>query len=242
MATVINPHVWLTRPDGRGVGLKEKLLQKGIQVVKQPVIDIEFLEPEEEQISAIKESPMLVFTSVYAVESLANFVSELPAEQLMAAVGNTTAKVAQETFKNSEVLIPETSNSEGLLELINRLDEMQLIICKGEGGRNLLLNTLLDEGLDVEEVELYRRSQVSLDKSQLADWQQQGVNCIVATSVEIAESIFQQCESGWLSQCHWIVASDRIARYVRNKGIAKIDVAESAADEDIAASILAMHL
>ena len=119
-----------------------------------------------------------------------------------------------------------------LPELQNIAGKRALIL-RGNGGRELLGETLAARGADVTFYECYQRSAKPYDGAQEAmRWQLRGVTTIVVTSGEMLQQlnalIPQWYRENWLLRCRLIVVSERLAHLARELGWQDIKVADNA--------------
>jgi uroporphyrinogen-III synthase len=99
-----------------------------------------------------------VYTSTNAVECVAAALGRLPPARRTAAVGRATASALVRRGVSVDVR-PESANTEGLLAAAQFVDVQgqRLLLVKGEGGRDLLRETLVARGALVDVLEVYRR-------------------------------------------------------------------------------------
>ncbi|WP_227734112.1 uroporphyrinogen-III synthase [Yersinia proxima] len=161
------------------------------------------------------------------------------------AIGRNTA-LALHTASRLHVTVPPTGEtSEMLLSLpdLQQLTGKKALLLRGNGGRELLGESLTERGATVTFCECYQRSPIFYDGSeQSAHWQRSGVNILVVTSGEMLQQIYtlvpDYYRSSWLLRCRLVVVSDRLAALAAQMGWSKIRVAENA-DND--ALIRALH-
>jgi uroporphyrinogen-III synthase len=137
-----------------------------------------------------------IYTSTNAVDAALATFGRLPGRR-RAAVGRATARALAEHGATTD-LRPGTANSEGLLAApeLNSPRGERVLLVKGQGGRDLLRETLLERGAEVVAVEVYRRSRAQPDeraRAQLAAaLDGAAANVVVAvTSAEVLESLLQ---------------------------------------------------
>lgn len=125
--------------------------------------------------------------------------------------------------------------SEVLLQLpeLQNIAGKRALILRGNGGRELLGETLAARGADVTFYECYQRSAKPYDGAQEAmRWQSRGVTTIVVTSGEMLQQlnalIPQWYRENWLLRCRLIVVSERLAHLARELGWQDIKVADNA--------------
>ena len=102
---------------------------------------------------------MLVFVSTNAVQyAFPLLPDQLPLDIGVAAIGQATAN-ALDAVGLPATLVPERMDSEGLLALPELADlrGRHVIVLRGNGGRELLADTLVERGATLQQVEVYRR-------------------------------------------------------------------------------------
>ncbi|WP_333608444.1 uroporphyrinogen-III synthase [Arsukibacterium sp.] len=236
----------ITRPAGKADNLLASLDDAAIAYVYQPLITTQMMPLRPRDISAIASAELLIFVSLSAVHALEQQLTaaQLPASAPLLAVGQTTAAALQR-WSGREVWVPEDQRSEGLLQLpvLQQVAGRQVVIVRGNGGRELIRQQLLSRSAEVRYVQSYKRLPLPLDGLQLSrQWQQQGIRCIVATSNEILLQMFYLLppeQHHWLRQCHWILVSPRVRDSALAQGIAPghIWLAANANDQALLATI-----
>jgi len=192
------------------------------------------------ELTGASRADMLIFVSANAVQyAFPLLPDQLPFDIDIAAVGSATARALSNSGLEP-TLVPERMDSEGLLALpaLHALQGRLVYILRGNGGRELLAETLRERGAEVHQVEVYRRE---LPRRQAAaanlvrGWQQL-VQVVVATSNAIVDNLFTLLgEEGGerLRTTPMVVASQRMADYVVGRGCEIIYVANSARDADL---------
>ena len=245
----------ITRPERQSGTLYERLSKLGAHVIKFPLIAIEAPENSDffnDQLNSLDGYDCLIFTSRNAVEmtfetlakSSPTAVSLGLLESLqIAAVGKQTAE-ALENHGVTVSIVPDVYfNSEALLEhdSLRKVASQRLAIIKGEGGRDLLRDTLLKRGAEVDYIDAYRRicpmtNLLPLVKCQESD----GIDIIALTSVEGLSNLFT-LGSGqtWLSNTTLLVGSQRMANSLSNiDHTGSVIVADDPSDDQMINSLL----
>ncbi|CNE82781.1 uroporphyrinogen-III synthase [Yersinia rohdei] len=158
-----------------------------------------------------------------------------PSQLSYYAIGRNTA-LALHTASRLHVTFPPTGEtSEMLLSLpdLQNLSGKKALLLRGNGGRELLGESLAERGATVTFCECYQRSPIFYDGSeQSAHWQRSGVDTLVVTSGEMLQQIYtlvpDYYRSSWLLRCRLVVVSERLAALAAQMGWNDIRVAESA--------------
>ena len=158
-----------------------------------------------------------------------------PAQAAYYAIGRSTA-LALHRITSLPVDYPherEISETLLLLPALQKLAGKQALILRGNGGRELLGETLRERGANVSYYECYQRSPVHYDGAeQSAHWQRVGIDTLVVTSGEMLQQLYtlvpDYYRSLWLLRCRLVVVSERLATLARELGWSSIRVAENA--------------
>ncbi len=218
----------ITRPERAGRELQNCLQQLGYQSYCQPLFDYQNSATVEQLLTLQQQTtrPIVIFISVAAVE-FANKLLPIASwsTQEIIAVGSATSRALQALGINA--LVPEKHDSEGLLALapLQKVKNKDVIIIRGDGGRELIAEKLHSRGASVHYFESYRRVWRNYTDELIKTWRQQQINCILITSnalLEFIVNLLDDSDSYWKKHCLWLVASDRIAITAKTTGIRHI--------------------
>lgn len=234
----------ITRPAGKADNLLASLDSDGIAYLYQPLITTTQVSIKPQDLQLLQQADAVIFVSVSAVSCLQN---QLEATQLRAplfAVGQTTAAALQRWLAQP-VTVPEDQRSEGLLQLpqLQQVNGKQIVVVRGNAGRELIKQSLVARGATVRYIQSYKRLPLPLDGALLCQqWQLAGIRCIVATSNEILQQLFSLIPAAnqhWLLQRDWILVSPRMQESALALGIApeRITLAANANDSALLAAI-----
>lgn len=160
--------ILVTRPAAQAAALAQRIVKLGGEPVLFPLLEIgpaDDLAPLDHAIARLDHYAIAVFISPNAVEYSAPRILEQrawPSGLQAAAIGQSTT--AQLTAHGIEQVIAPTAHfdSEGVLELPafqpERIAGMRVLILRGNGGRELLADTLRQRGATVDCVTCYHRS------------------------------------------------------------------------------------
>jgi len=233
------PVILVTRPEKQGRELVQKLQNSGFNAISQPLFSYKLKINKTEITSKLSKTnnPILIFVSVAAVE-FAHKAYRLNDWQhsCVIAVGKKT----QQALLNLgiEAISPTQQDSEGLLTLsqLQSIEKRDVIIVRGDGGRELIAQSLSQRGGNVQYLEVYQRVWLKLQKDIDDVWQKQNVNTVVVTSNALLESIvnlIDVCDNYWQSKCLWVVPSQRVADNAAAMGLQKVINANGASDKAI---------
>jgi uroporphyrinogen-III synthase len=154
------------------------------------------------------------------------------------AIGRTTA-LALHKVSGLDVRYPlDREISEVLLQLpeLQNIQGKRALILRGNGGRELLGQTLEARGAKVEFCECYQRNMKHYDGAEEAmRWHTRGVKTLVVTSGEMLQQLFSLTppwyRENWLLHCRLLVVSERLANLARELGWQDIQVADNAEND-----------
>jgi len=162
-----------TRPAGQAAGLLSALAALGAEPLNFPVIGIQACDPAPLRGLDLAAFELAFFVSANAVaQTLAvRPRADWPATLRVATVGPASARALEEQGF-AQVIAPTTGfDSEAVLALpefsADALAGRQVLILRGEGGRELLAETLRLRGAQVSSLDCYRRVCAALDPAPL---------------------------------------------------------------------------
>lgn len=217
--------VLITRPAGKADDLLATLDSTGQAYIYQPLITTRPVPLSQRDKQLLQQADGVFFVSVSAVLALQQQVEAGFITAPLFAVGETTASVLQRWLA-TDVIYPDDQRSEGVLALpqLQQVAGKQIVVVRGNGGRELIKLQLQARGATVKYVQSYQRVPLPLEGDILVrQWQQQQVRCIMATSNELLELIFQLvpvAAHSWLLHCYWILVSPRSRDTAIQLGIA----------------------
>lgn len=183
----------VTRPAQQAGALAAMISAAGGHPILFPVLEIlDAADPGAliKVIDRLDDFDLAVFISPNAVQRAMSRLAAhraWPAGLRAAVVGQGSARELQH-FGVADVIAPvRGADSEHLLELpqLQAVAGQRVIIFRGNGGRELLSNTLAARGATVEYVECYRRARPKVDvEPLLAAWARDEVHAVIVTSSE----------------------------------------------------------
>ena len=169
----------------------------------------------------------------------------IPENVQVAAVGQGTAKLLRQLGRPADIFPTHQYNSEALLGMseLQFVSGQQIVIFRGEGGRELLADTLRSRGATVEYIECYQRIRPDTDTQELhAALVAKSVNAVVVTSnqgLQNLHDILDPDDFTLLKNVQLFVVSDRGQRLAVELGFAlPAIIASKASDHGILDSLL----
>ena len=111
-----------------------------------------------------------------------------------------------------------------------------VLIVRGNGGRELLADELKNRNVNVQYCESYQRVWHGLPSSQFTIWQNNKINGMVITSNALLKRVVNLIDitnNYWQNTCLWIVASERIAQTALKMGLKQVINTNGASDQAI---------
>lgn len=233
--------VLVTRASHQAGPLCRLIAGKNGQPLRFPVVDICSPEnPADAQLILAKlaEYDIAIFVSPNAVIWGLKLAPEgvLPADLELCAIGKRTARTLAEAGYPVDIVPEHQFDSEALLETreLKRVAGKRVLIVRGNGGRELLGDELLDRGASVDYVEVYKRSCPAVEPLNLIYRWNDDVDVVTVTSAHLLENLFTLLgEEGkqLLTETPMVVISDRMRQRARELGCQQIILARGA-DED----------
>lgn len=244
-----SPHpfrVLVTRPQPQGEFLCRFLAEQGYATVLMPVLEIKPpADPKrlQEQITQLDQYQWAIFISRSAVRMSEALIRvhwpRLPVQLRFAAIGAGTADSLNDAHL-SPVLYPETNwSSEGLLALpaFQALINQKIALFCGEGGREVLEETLRKRGAEVTRFIAYRRLFPEEDFTNYADLlRRDQIDAVIVTSTESLSNLKKIfVETAWLhlKKIPLVLISERIMGQAKDLGFQVCFLAKTASQEGI---------
>ncbi len=237
-------HVLVTRPQHQAAPLTQLIAQYGGEAIGFPTLEIvpvTNLEANKQQLKNLKTYQWLIFVSAnavnFAVAANNGKIGHLTQTKI-AAVGKATAKALQ-TIGLTVDLLPETGfNSEALLasEDLQQVENQQVLIVRGVGGRETLADELKKRGAKVDYWQVYQRQIPVIDTAPvIALLKQQQLDILIITSAESLQNLIIMLEpnKSLLLDIPLVVISERIKQIAEIAGFKKIVVSSSPDDAAI---------
>lgn len=223
--------VLVTRPENQNRHFIKLIEAAGYKAIAFPTLEIRPVGDNTALTRIINEfdqCSMIIFISPNAVEFAVNEIhkqiNKIPEHIKLACIGAGSAKVLNASGYNNIITPTENYNSESLLALpeLQQVAGCNIVIFRGNGGRDLLRQTLIERKADVVYGECYRRAKPDTDNTTLVRaLDARAIDIITATS---AETIRNLCEMAGnkalpkLKEIPVVVASRRIAEACRQLG------------------------
>jgi uroporphyrinogen-III synthase len=202
--------VLVTRPAEQAGELAGRIAEAGGRALLFPAIelcDVEDEAPFFALVDRLEEFDFAVFISPNAVARAMKRIlgrRALPAGLRMVAVGGGSVRALAGHGIRGVIAPQGRYDSEALLELAELSDPRgkRVVIFRGQGGRELLGETLSARGAHVEYAECYRRCRPATDPAPLLEaWRRQELHAVTATSSESLRNLFHMVGQGRDALC-----------------------------------------
>jgi len=248
--------VLVTRPKHQAQNFIRMLQALGANAIGFPCIEIcPIIQSDALNIVANKldDYDIVIFISANAAENGANFLENSVKSiknAKIAAIGKSTKDALLQLGLVVDLSPEQSFTSEALLDLDafspEQINHQRILIIKGEGGRELLQDTLKSRGAQVELAEVYRRCAPRANIQPLHElWSNNRIQWITVTSNETLKNLYymiseqgineagiNQQGQAWLLQTPLVVPSQRCKQLAQQLGFNnQVLVAQSATDE-----------
>ncbi|OIR01369.1 uroporphyrinogen-III synthase [mine drainage metagenome] len=240
-------NIVITRPREQALELARRMERLGARPLLFPLLEIEAVRDGRqlrEQISRLKQADLAIFISpnavrygMAAINSLAQrgAVGEgeaLPSSLQIAAVGQASAQALRELGVAGVIAPTERFDSESLLALaeLQAVAGRKVMIFRGDGGRELLGDTLKARGAQVEYVTCYLRSKPQMNTGEMLA---AAPSAITVTSSEALSHLWEmliEADRTRIAGIPLFVPHERIAKAARQQGWQHVTVTESGDD------------
>ena len=224
----------VTRPASQAAPLAAMIRAAGGRPILFPVLEIldtADIAPLIAAADGLDRFDLAIFISPNAVLRAMNQIvarRSWPPGLRAAAVGKGSARELKR-FGITDVIAPARAfDSEGLLALpeLQQVAGRRVVIFRGDGGRELLGDTLAARGADVEYVECYRRARPRADAAPLLRaWARNEVDAVTVTSSEGLRNLFEmvgRLGQSWLKRTPLLAPHPRIAAAARELGCGNV--------------------
>lgn len=231
--------VVVTRPREQAAALAERVRQAGGRPILFPALEIAATADTQalrRLVLDLDRFDIAIFISPTAVDRALNLIRaerELPAHLKIAAIGKGSARELARAGVRDVIVPAGRFDSEALLAMPEFADVggKKVIIFRGEGGRELLGDTLAARSASVTYAECYRRVRPSGDAQQLLRaWARGEIHAVTVTSAEALRNLFDMVGTlgrQWLRKTALFAPHERIAAAARDLGIGTVIVTES---------------
>jgi len=237
--------VLVTRPQEQAQRLAESIQNYGGQAIGFPLLETKPVEETPAAFLDLTKTDMMIFVSRSAARYVWDFLPNgIPESIKIAVVGAGTRQELVSRGRYPDVMPMERFDSEGLLELedLELVEGLNIIIVRGQNGREKLKQVLTERGAKVSYAEVYQR----VYSEQALTYKELDVDAIVVTSNQALEHLRLLAERSELEPVlfarQMVVIHPRIASLVKELGFKREPiVAAQASDSGILRALLSIN-
>lgn len=249
MLPLAGRNIVVTRPADQAGHLAEALAALGAHPVLFPVLAIAALDDISPLLDAairLDNFDLAVFVSPNAVTKALEVIlarRKWPAGLRVATMGRSSERELARLGIADIVSPRDRFDSEGLLALpeLQDMTGKRVVIFRGDGGRDLIFETLVARGATAEYVTAYRRSRPPTDPAPLLKlWQDGKLDAVTLTSSEGLRNLWEilgKLGHSWLRKTPVFVPHARIAEQALALGLQHISTT-GPGDEGLVAGLI----
>lgn len=236
-------NIVITRPREQALELTQRIQQQGGNVLLFPLLDIA---PASNQASLhafaqqLVSYDLLIFISPNAVKYGLAALGSISSSVQVATVGQSSAQALRDAGVSQVIAPTERFDSESLLALpeFSHVAGKHIAILRGDGGRELLGDTLKQRGAQVDYVTCYERSKPDLDVPTLLASQP---HALTVTSSEALAHLWESLDATdklALAPVPLFVPHQRIASLAHTQGWQNV-LTTASGDDGLLAALVA---
>jgi len=236
--------VLVTRPQQQAAPLCAKLAQAGAVAVPFPTLEIVPVTEQDPDAASLRRCFLnldqyhaVLFVSANAARLahawIDHYWPQLPLRVHWLAVGQATAAALTQLGFNASGAAGGM-DSEALLASpqLQRLEHTKILICRGEGGRELLRDTLVSRGATVDYAELYRRQRPPYRAEEIESRIYDLLpSAMLVSSGEALTNLLTLTGGRQLLNIALVVPSQRVAEQAQAAGFKTVITAANATDD-----------
>lgn len=223
-----------TRPQEQAYKLSESIRDLGGMVIELPALEIQAIDSNwVNLLPELTDVDHAIFISANAVHYC---FTQLKARHInwptsihITAIGQGSAAALQR-FSIKVDAIPEFPDSEHLLSLepLQHIEKQNVLLFKGNGGRLLVEEQLVQKGANLVILPIYQRIMPKISPLFIQSiWRDDFVDIILLTSEQSLHNLFKlfgKEAHNWLKNKKWLVISERLAHTASALGIYNIKI------------------
>jgi uroporphyrinogen-III synthase len=236
-------NIVVTRPRDQALGLTRRITDLGGNAILFTLLEIAPA-ADASELNALKQHlstyDLLIFISPNAVKYGMDALGNIPNTVRVATVGQSSAQALRDLGIAHVIAPTDRFDSESLLALpaLQNVAGWKVAILRGNGGRELLGDTLKTRGARVDYVTSYERSKPTLDAVSVLQADPHAIN---VTSSEALGNLWQgltQTDQARFARLPLFVPHARIAELARQQGWKNVVLTE-AGDDGLLAALVA---
>ena len=250
-APLARRRVLVTRPREQATGLAALILEAGGEPILFPAIEI--ASPADPNsffgmADRLERFDLAIFISPTAVQKAFELLQarhpgrRWPDHLRVAAIGGGSGRELERQGFTAVLVPPGEADSEALLASpeLGEVHGKSIVVFRGEGGRELLGDTLAARGARVEYAECYRRVRPAVAATQPA-WARDALDAVTVSSAEglaNLDALLRAWRRDWLHESPLFVPHARVAAQAARLG-ARETIVAGAGDSETARALIA---
>jgi len=240
MADLKQTRILVTRPTHQAENLCALIRDNNGVPIRLPTLEIIPLILGVDEIErSLTQADWFIFTSTNAVRCYCSQLDDAKMcslrNKFCLVIGKSTAQALIEAGLNVDLMPLDGYNSEALLDLaeLQNVSRKNIVIIRGENGREILAETLKQRGATVSYQDVYNREIPQIDCAEIL---QQKLDFITITSGEAVQNLVKmlpETQHDLLKKIPLIVVSERIQTIAKNLGFETIALAQMPSDDAI---------
>jgi len=234
------PTALVTRPAHQSDNLCQLLTDNGVTPLRFPTIEIQAAKKTATAISklqALESYDFLIFISLNAVIQANKLMTKAwPKDSIIVAIGPSTANELESIGLTPSITATKPFNSEQLFaQFPQDIQQKKCLIIKGEGGRKVLAEHLVRQGMAVDTVDVYKRATPTLNIPSI-----ETPSYVTITSQLALKNLFlllPQQANELKQKSIFILFSQRIADYAKEQGCQQTICCQEASDSSLVNAI-----
>jgi uroporphyrinogen-III synthase len=236
-------NIVVTRPREQAASLVQRITSFGGNAIMFPLLEIEPVADTRtlnDLVARLPKFNLAIFISPNAVRYGMAAIQTLPAGLSVATIGQSSARALLEAGAKEVIAPPDRSDSEALLELpqLQNVRGWKIVIFRGDGGRELLGNTLKTRGAEVEYITCYHRSKPQQNIGTLLAGKPDAITLSSSEALGYLWDMLDEVGRKQISAVPLFVPHARIAEKARQQGWQDI-IQTGAGDDGIMSGLVA---
>ncbi|KTD44792.1 uroporphyrinogen-III synthase [Legionella parisiensis] len=223
-----------TRPQDQAHQLSQRIREAGGVAIELPTLKIEAAKSNWiNSLPDLEKIDQAIFISANAVHYCFTQLNQQhikwPSSIQVIAIGEGSATALQK-FGIRVNAIPDMPDSEHLLalETLQQPEKQNMLLFKGEGGRPLIEEQLMQRGANLIILKVYQRVIPQINRQFIQSiWRDDLVDIILLTSEQSLHNLFKLFDKeahDWLRDKKWLIISERLAQIASSMKIRNIRV------------------
>ncbi len=245
MADLKQAQILVTRPAHQADNLCDLIRENNGIPIRLPTLKIVQLILKSDEIERhLTESDWFIFTSTNAVRCYCSQLDDAKMRRLKTksclAIGQATAKALITVGLNVDLIPEHGYNSEALLELaqLQNVSQKNIVIIRGENGRETLAETLKKRGANISYQNVYKREIPEVDCTEILQKQLDFITITSGEAIQNLVTMLPESQHDWLKKISLIVVSERIQTIAKKLGFESVTLAKMPSDDAILKTIM----